>query len=184
MTQSDSLVLALRGEGAIPYWPGYKPLVGSTNAAILLQQIIFRFMSTRPEPFYKFKEPCNHELYREGDSWCEELRFSAEEFDSALKRIGTKITTGVSKAQAFENDDPTGLIIYWTDTNRMTWYTVNVGLADKLLSTAYLLDRDSRFSFSDQKILQKRTRHPSARATGAGAKTLGEFSELKKIRKF
>ncbi len=35
-----------------------------------------------------------------------------------------------------------------------------------------------------KKIQKKNQHHPSARATGAGAKTLGEFSEPRKIRKF
>ena len=44
---------------------------------------------------------------------------------------------------------------------------------------------DGGVIWSDTKKIQKNNqRHPSARATGAGAKTLGEFSEPKKIRKF
>jgi hypothetical protein len=186
MSQSKSLVLSLRSEGAVPYWPGYKSLTGSTNAAILLQQIIFRYASTCPDPFYKFKEPCRHELCRQGDSWCEELRFSAEEFDHALRRIGTKITKGVSKAEAFAKTDVTGLVMYWTDADRVTWYTVNVGLADKLLSTVYLEGEASRFILLTENTTEKkrRKRQPSANATGAGAENIGEFSPPKAIRKF
>ncbi len=44
---------------------------------------------------------------------------------------------------------------------------------------------DGDVIWSDTKKIQKKNqRHPSARATGVGAKTLGEFSEPRKIRKF
>lgn len=126
---------------SIPYRKSMRALGGSVTATILLQQVIWRARHKGWEPFYKFRSPCNHELYREGDSWTEELGFSIDEFDAAIKRIGTKITTGTSKSEALAGETPTSLVIYWTDTNRITWYYLNRQLLGRLLLPIYLVDR-------------------------------------------
>jgi hypothetical protein len=161
--QTDSLVLNMRSEAPVPYWPSFHDVAGTTSAAVLLQQIFFRYASTHPEPFYKFKEPCKHKLYRPGDSWIEELHWTAEEFDGALKRIATKSVSGTNKAGLFEKTDPTGLVIYWTTTHRVTYYTVNVGLVDKLCGTVYLKDYASRFTFITENTTEKTQRRAVAR---------------------
>ena len=75
--QSDKNILIYR--------PEFNKITGSVTATILLQQIIYRLQDN--ESFFKFKEPCEHELYEEGDSWCEELGFTRREFDSALSTL-------------------------------------------------------------------------------------------------
>ena len=47
------------------------------------------------------------------------------------RRIGGEgviLVAGTSKAGALQKTDPTGLVLYWTDSNRVTWYSVNVEL--------------------------------------------------------
>src|SRR5512139_3732000 len=108
----------------IAYRPKLNRITGSVLASVLLQQANHRFVNNGEQPFYKFRAPCQHALYRPGDSWIEELGFSGDEFDAALKRIGTKIVAGTSKAEALQKTDRTGLVLYWTDSNRVTWYSV------------------------------------------------------------
>ena len=122
----------------IAYRPKLNRITGSVLASVLLQQANYRFVNNGEQPFYKFRAPCKHALYRPGDSWTEELGFSGDEFDSALKRIGTKIVAGTSKAEALKKTDPTGLVLYWTDSNRVTWYLVNVELLGNLAFPHYL----------------------------------------------
>lgn len=143
---------------AISYRPRFARLTGSVLAAILLQQMIYRWDANESKQFFKFKEPCKNKDYRQGDSWCEELGFTRYEFDGALKLIATKIVKGISKTIAMEwslarsvdfpDDDPgfvaamelsiQHLIIYWTDSNRRTWYWVNSDLLDKVVEQLYL----------------------------------------------
>lgn len=81
--------LAAIARRVIPYNPEFRklPLVKSVNAALLLQQLDYWF--DRHTDFYKFLEPApNHHSYLEGDSWTEELGFSAEEFTTAFRQIG------------------------------------------------------------------------------------------------
>jgi hypothetical protein len=141
----------------IAYRPKLAALTGSVTSAILLQQILHHFKMNGYQPFYKFKEPCAHDLYRPGDSWCEELAYTRAEFDGAIVRIATKIRRGLSKHSALEwelpleaewEGDPKGLeaaflktvehfVVYWTDSSHQTWYEVNTPLLDSALGLLY-----------------------------------------------
>lgn len=162
-------------KSCIAYRPQLVGTIGSVMATILLQQINYRFINNGMEPFYKFKEPCQHSAYRKGDSWVEETAFTKYEFNAALALIGTKITKGVSKSDALKIPDTTGLVLYWIDANRMTWYMVNVNLLGKLIAPTYV-DRYNQHSFitkntTDHKRTKKR--RPSAYATEAALEEAG-----------
>ena len=102
---------------------GYRPklnlITGSMSATILLGQIMY-WAERCGDPFWKFMQPCDHQQYRAGDSWCEELGITRHEYDGAIKRIGQKIGKGMEP-------DPNVFVWYWTDMNRVTWYQVNRG---------------------------------------------------------
>lgn len=90
----DPLFNLLRDTGkTIAYHPILRQLTGDINSAILLQQIMFYYVIMRRKPFYKFVEPSEHDhpLYKVGDSWTEELAFTKDEYNHAIKRIGTKV---------------------------------------------------------------------------------------------
>jgi hypothetical protein len=99
-TSSENPILNLLDEDSytISYRPAFARLAGSVTAGILLQQVFYRWTRHGREPFYKFKEPCQHKDYQPGDSWCEELAFTRREFDGANSEIGTKVTHGQKKA--------------------------------------------------------------------------------------
>jgi hypothetical protein len=152
---SVSYELLKEDKRVIAYRPRLSRMIGTT-AAILLQQIIYWY---NHEPFYKFKTRCHNEKYKEGDSWTEELGFSTSEFDTAIKRIGTKVKKGVKKSELIDGDfdipQPlltetkrqytkrlhnvlNKLVIYWIDSNRVTWYHLNTDLLGKLINSIYL----------------------------------------------
>lgn len=108
---------------SIPYRPRIAKCLGSINAAILFQQIVFHWEGT---PFYKFKSPCGHALYRTGDSWVEELAFSTREFDTARAVLSN------DKVTAFGP-----LVSHKTDMGRLTWYELREAARDWLLKTTY-----------------------------------------------
>lgn len=135
-------------KNVIPYRKRFNKITGNPKASILLQQMIYWAKILRWRKFYKFIEPCTHILYKPGDSWTEQLGFSVSEFQTALKRISTKITTGVKKSEILKREDAKSLIIYWTDSSRTTWYQINLPLLDKLLKNAYLEDNKTEDSFN------------------------------------
>lgn len=105
----------------ITYRPDIARALSSVLSTILFQQISYWWKCNGSKPFYKFKTPCAHRLYKPGDSWIEELAFSRHEFDSALQNIGHKITHGGKR-----EDAPDALVWYWTDGKRVTWYELNL----------------------------------------------------------
>lgn len=105
----------------IPYRKELNAITGGITATILLQQIIYRFVNNGNKAFYKFIEPCNHEKYTEGDSWCEELGFTRKEFLTAIKKL-----------------EDAGLVSKKTNMQRLTYYTLNQGDLDKALKGIYI----------------------------------------------
>lgn len=134
---------------AIAYRPEFAKMTGSVLGAILLQQVLYRFDHNECEKFYKFAQPCKHKLYKEGDSWIEELAFSRTELATALKKIGTKSTKGTNKNDLMTGDKPdfddkgvlknaNRLVVYWTDKGRVTWYWLNTALLGNAITMNYL----------------------------------------------
>ena len=126
-------------DSAIPYKKQYNAVTGSVLASILLQQIAYWDRTQGSQPFYKFIAPCSHKLYKEGESWQEELGFSKNEFMGAISRIATKIKKGVSKSEVLGALNAKSLIIYWTDASRVTWWQVNTALLNQVIE-GILLD--------------------------------------------
>lgn len=147
----DPLLLLAEDRELITYRKSLNKLTGSVTSTILVQQILFWSKKKNHQPFYKFKAPCSHEKYKEGDSWTEELGFGLSEFDTALKKIGTKITKGTSKELAFKGKTAQHLVIYWTDSSRVTWYHLNVNLLRYLVNSIYLDTTDSQVTYEDEK---------------------------------
>lgn len=115
----------------ITYRPKLNKITGSVTSTILLQQILYWYKLKGYKPFYKFKEPCpSNELYKVGDSWCEELGFSRSEFDLSIKNIGQKINKN-------DKRDLNKLVHYWIDSSRKTFYEINVKLFEEKLNELY-----------------------------------------------
>ncbi len=123
----------------IPYRPELRKIAGTINATILLQQMIYYCSGSKDNKFYKFRAPCSHENYRDGDSWTEKLGFSLDEFDSALSKIAFKLGNCKNKLSKEE-----ALVHYYTDKQRYTWYSVNMEQLEKQLSSLYLVNGESQ----------------------------------------
>lgn len=110
----------------ICYYPELVQRVGSINAALMMAQLEFWFKVTEGRPFYKFLEPCGHELYKTGDSWAEELGMTSSEIRSAFKRIGTIYK---SKRAFMESEDVfkgKPYASYYDRIRKTTYYLRNV----------------------------------------------------------
>jgi len=136
----DILKIFANDKRLILYRPEWRTFTGSVLSTILLQQILYWWDKMGRKPFYKFKEPCGSQLYTERDSWTEELGFSRTEFDTALKKIGVKIS-----AKNPPDPDSTHFVEYWTDINRVTYYTINAEVLEKALAEIYV-NQESDFT--------------------------------------
>ena len=131
------LEILAEDKSLITYRPRMNRVTGSVTSTILLLQILYWYKKNDGKPFYKFKEPCGHALYKDGDSWCEELGFSRSEFDIALSNIAVKRNKG--------NKDslPDAFVYYWITPDRITYYTVNEEyLFNKILALYVTQDSD------------------------------------------
>ena len=116
------------------YRKEFKELLGSTNAAILLGQLIYWHFKAGGE-FYKFKEPNEkHPSYKKGDSWCEELGFTTSELKTATQKI----------KQA-------GLLTTRQDCSNLLWWSLNVDKLEEFYT-------DLEFNFEPTSELKKDNR--------------------------
>ena len=86
----------------IKYHPVIKQEFGSHNAALLFDRLEYWFSRIKNQ-FYKFIKPCDHPLYKEGDSWEEELGLSPKAFRNAFDLIGIRYK---SKTEFNTAEDP------------------------------------------------------------------------------
>lgn len=84
---------AAHGQNTLLYTKVYRMIAGSVTSTILFQRLEWRF-GRHSNGFYKFLEPApGNTKYRKGDSWCEELNFTVDEFRSAFVSIGVRHST-------------------------------------------------------------------------------------------
>lgn len=125
---ADLLSFIADDRAVVIYRPRWNTFTGGMAQTVLLQQIIYWWIKNGRRPFYKFARPCAHRLYRPGDSWEEELSVQRREFENARG--------GVS-ARTHGQLDPTALVSYWTDAQRVTWYALNESLLLDHLAALY-----------------------------------------------
>jgi len=118
----------------ILYRKDLRNITKSILSSILLSQIMYWYKKKNGK-FYKFKQPCTNSKYKLGDSWCEELNCSREEFDTALKNIGCKRPKSTLPQNTPQMKN--ALIWYNTDMNRITWYELNTKTLQRKLAKNY-----------------------------------------------
>jgi len=76
-----------------------EPGLNSPYLGLLKGQLNYWF-SKKPNGFYKFLEPCNHPLYKAGDSWSEELGISRRVFNAIFDLIGIRYNSKTAFREA------------------------------------------------------------------------------------
>jgi len=104
---------------SILYRPSFRQLTKSITGAIFLSQAIYWWVKNGRQPFYKFNNQCSHNLYKEGDSWCEELAFTKRELE------GLKKLSWIVRTKGNEPMPKNCLIRFWVDNNNVTWWELN-----------------------------------------------------------
>lgn len=110
------------------------------NAADFLASVTYWYL-VMGESFYKFNKRPEAEtpLYRDGDSWLEELGVGRTAFYRARGTVATKNTTGSDYNSLLGSTDTQTLVIYWTtdqDGTRLTWYDLRLDLLCQKLGAA------------------------------------------------
>ena len=124
----------------IPYVRELRTIAGSTSATVVMQQLDYWFIR-HPDGFYKFLEATpTAKLYRPGQSWCEELGFTKDEFRTAFDRIGYRWSSKSQFEAATDKFQGKLYASYVDRRNNLTWYVRNHELVDQILDN--LLETD------------------------------------------
>ncbi|MDF2596249.1 MAG: hypothetical protein K0R69_2590, partial [Clostridia bacterium] len=118
----------------LKYYPELNEVTGSINATIVLLQLEYWFTKNAGNKFYKFLDACEHEHYKAGDSWVEELGFSKHEFRTAFSKIGKVYkSTKAFKASTDVFGDKY-YASYYDRIKGLTYYIRNTAKLDELLN--------------------------------------------------
>lgn len=123
----------------IPYVKELQPLAYSVTGCILMQQLDYWF-ERYPNGFYKFMEPSEHPRYKTGESWCEELGMSADEFRTAFDKIGTRHKSKSQFEQATDKFQGKFYCSYLDRRTNLTYYFRNHPHLDKALDALIVVD--------------------------------------------
>lgn len=162
MAKMKNFILA-KVAHAIPYYPSLNQLTGSVTASILMLQLEYWFAKQNGDRFFKFIEPCEHDCYKEGDSWIEELSFGKDEFKGAFNRIGKVYT---SKSQFVKAEDifcGKLYISYYDRQKRLTYYLRNNELVDRKLEYWISEKQEKQISRKQEKPISNKNEKPICR---------------------
>ena len=163
----------------VTYRPSLRKLIPSVTGVILFQQILYWY-EKQGQKFYKFTSPCGHELYKEGDSWEEEIAFSAKEIRTALDSFAFKCGKKNKEllGDAYKEAKANALVLYYTDANRVTWYSMNCEVVEKALRGIYLINSHrSNIKESDQSAITLNTETTAETTTNNNTEEMKQNSK-------
>lgn len=116
----------------IKYNPAIKQLTGCDRATLILSSLEYWF-TKKPDGFYKFMEPCQHRLYKKGDSWAEELGCERRCFARSFKKIGVKYNSRMEFDAALDKFQGKMYASFYDRYTNQTFFLRNNTLADEFL---------------------------------------------------
>ncbi|MEM8519008.1 hypothetical protein [Janthinobacterium sp. CAN_S7] len=116
----------------IAYMPELNPISGGILPSILMQQLDYWF-HRYPDGFWKFLEPCANPMYKEGDSWTEEIGMSQYEFRTAFDSIGYRHSSKSAFLAAPDKFLGRMYASYVDKRANLTYYIRNHALVDQKL---------------------------------------------------
>ena len=127
-TELSVITSHINDKQMIPFIKKYLDITGSYLGSLLLKQCMYWSAKKEHGVFYKFISPCDHSLYKEGDSWEEETWGTARQIGRALDKFSVKLTKSVKR-----EDNPNAILYRWTKEN-CTYYELNRSYLSKVLT--------------------------------------------------
>ena len=124
------------------YFKEFNKITGSVHCSLFLGQLIYWADKNDYKPFYKFRQPCQHELYKEGDSWAEELDFEIRMIDKCVKTL-----------------KELGILETKTTIQRVTFYELKIEKLNDILSNNAIYEN------SENAILLHNTKNTNSKTT-------------------
>lgn len=106
----------------------------SNKTAIVFSRLLY-WSNKKSDGFYKFKSPCNHPLYKKGDSWCEELGMTKSILDPIFKRLVTYYKSKNDYRNATDKFQSKMFCSYTERNTNKTYYFMDKEAVDKFLAS-------------------------------------------------
>ncbi|MBY0292249.1 MAG: hypothetical protein K2W92_03060 [Alphaproteobacteria bacterium] len=116
----------------IKFYPEINSSIGCEKSTLILGRLEYWF-EKYANGFYKFVEPCNHPLYREGDSWSEEIGFSRKIFAKAFDLIGIRYKSKSSFMRAQDKFQGKFYASYHDRKTNQTYFFRNHAFASQFI---------------------------------------------------
>lgn len=142
--------ISLKNVHYIKFYPCVKSAIGCEKAALLLERMEYWF-KRYSAGFYKFVEPCLHPLYREGDSWSEEIGFSRKIFVKAFDVIGVRYKSKTDFLRANDKFQGKFYASYHDRRTNQTYYVRNHTFVADLLKKIFIKKKSSAPDANDKK---------------------------------
>jgi hypothetical protein len=153
----------------IKYYPEFKRVFGSDKAAIIFERL--EYWSQKYEAgFWKFFEPCKHPLYRQGDSWEEEIGFSRKVFTKVFPLIGIHYK---SKSEFLQQSDPFQGKLY------VSYYDRKTNRTYFLRNHQFVKDFLQNLWSKTQNLVQKKRREESKKGRSSNCPVGHSFMNAK-----
>jgi hypothetical protein len=151
---------------------------------LLISRLEYWFSKTRfREGFFKFLEPCGHRLYREGDSWAEEIGWKRDQFKRIFDEIGIRYGSKTAYVSAREKGDVfqgKAYAAYYDRKTNRTFFIRNHPVAEALRQTfahkktsQSNLSKKTNMASSSKDALLGKSLASSGGGEGASHKKLG-----------
>ena len=127
----------------LKYYPELNALTGSVNSTIVLLQLEYWFAKCKGTRFYKFLDTCEHECYKQGDSWTEELGFTKFEFRSAFAKIGKVYKSKNAFRASKDIFEDKYYASYYDRTKGLTYYIRNDEALSKVFTAEASLEKSA-----------------------------------------
>lgn len=132
----------------IKFYPALLSFTCSERATLIAGKLEYWFSKPQYEGgFYKFIEPCADPLYREGDSWSEELGVSRKLFAKAFDIIGVRYSSKSSYLKAEDKFQGKLYASYHDRQTNRTYFVRNHEFTSQLLESL-----NASYSAAKQKI--------------------------------
>ena len=120
----------------VKYCPTMIQYFGKYQTAIVFERLEY-WSSRQKEGFWKFYEPCSHPLWREGDSWQEELGFSRRLFHQLFTLIGTRYKSKSAFLKAADPFQGKCYASYYDRKTNRTYFLRNHAFVENLLKSLW-----------------------------------------------
>ena len=137
-------------------------IIGCQRATLILSTLEYWFKK-KPDGFYKFIEACSHRLYKEGDSWTEQLDCDPKSFSTSFKKIGTKYKSRSAFEAAEDKFQGKMYASFYDRYTNQTFFVRNNELVNEMLAS--ILSRKKVVVKEGEGALSKITPSPISKPT-------------------